>query len=876
MAPWRKLVFSALGICLGVSASVFGAAPQLTFEADVRPILKTHCFHCHGEGEKLKGDIDVRLRHFMVAAKTDDGPVLTPGKPNASALVKLIKSGEMPKGEKKLSDKDIATIEAWVRAGAPTLGPEPKELKKGFQITEVERRFWAFQPIARPPVPRAKNSERARTPIDSFLLAKLREQKLDFAPEADRVTLIRRVYFDLLGVPPTPEAVDEFMRDEAPDAYERLVDRALESPAYGERWGRHWLDAAGYADSNGFAEADSNRPHAWRYRDYVIRSLNADKPWNEFIVEQLAGDELAGATRDNAAAKAVDPRARELLAATGFLQMAPDGTGDDAGDQKLARNQTIAETVKIVSTSLLGLSVGCAQCHDHRYDPISQVDYYRLRAVFDPALDWNDWRPPSQRLVSLYAPEDRAKAEGIEAEARKVDEEANKLRGELLEKVFEKELAKLPDDIRETVKVARNTARDKRTPEQVALLKKNPSADVQGALDLYDPEANKKVTAKLEEAGKVRATKPKEPFVFAITERVGKTPESVLFNRGDHEQPRQKVEPGDLEILQTRAQLSFEKPPGLETSGRRLAYAKWLASDAHPLTARVLVNRFWLNYFGRGLVNSPGDFGKQGELPSHPELLDWLASEFVAGGWKLKLLHRLMMTSTAYRQSSRNDASLRVDPDNRLYGRMKLRRIDAETLRDSVLAVSGKINGQQFGPPLPIARDDAGRVLTGEQKTNGNGDPVLVEPIGERAFRRTVYSEVKRSLPLTTLEVFDEPVMSPNCVQRETSTAAPQALLMLNDTFIAQQAQFFAERLMAENPGDLRAQLARAWKLAYNVPPTDKEITSSLLYLAEQTERIRPRVVPPAKDKPARDPQILALSSLCQALLSANRFLYVE
>jgi hypothetical protein len=415
-------------------------------------------------------------------------------------------------------------------------------------------------------------------------------------------------------------------------------------------------------------------------------------------------------------------------------------------------------------------------------------------------------------------------------------------------------------------------------------LKKHPSADVQGALDLYDPEANKKVTEKQGEAGKLRGTKPKEPFVFATTERAGKVPETFLFNRGDHEQPKQKIEPGELEILQmtaARAGLQFAKTNGTGSSGRRLAYAKYLTSGEHPLTARVLVNRFWLNHFGRGLVNSPGDFGAQGERPTHPELLDFLASEFVANGWKLKPLHRLMMTSTAYRQSSRNEASLRNDPDNRLYGRMKLRRIDAETLRDSMLAVSGKLNAERFGPAMPVATDGVGRVLTGEQKNNGAGDPVIVEPIGEKAFRRSVYGEVRRTKPLTALEIFDEPVMTPNCTMRETSTVAPQALLMLNDVFVAQQSQHFAERLMREQPGDLRAQIGRAWKLAYNAAPTEKETTASLLYLAEQTERIRARVATfpkneKDKDKPPPDAQKLALASLCQALMSANRFLYVE
>jgi hypothetical protein len=894
--------YFAFGVlCMIPASSTSFAAAGLSFEKDVRPILKAHCFDCHGEGEKLNGGVDLRLRRFMAQTRTDDGPVLVPGHPDSSLMLTLVRKGEMPKNEKKLSEKEIATIENWILAGAPTLGTEPAELPKGFHITEEDRRFWTFQPIRRPAVPKWSSADRVRTSIDVFVLQKLREQNLDFAPEADKRTLIRRVYFDLLGLPPTPEAVDEFLADDSPDAYDRLVDRVLESPSYGERWGRHWLDVAGYADSNGYAEADSLRPQAWRYRDYVIRSCNDDKPWNQFIVEQLAGDELAGVTQENAVAKAADSRVQELLTATGFLRMAPDGTGDEVADQNLARNQVMAETVKIVSSAFLGLTVGCAQCHDHRYDPISQADYYRMRAIFEPALDWKNWRNPSQRLISLYTAEDRKKADEIEAEAKKIDEAANQMRKDFLEKVFEKELAKLPDDIRETVKEARNTPRNKRTPEQTALLKEHPSADVQGALDLYDPEANKKVQAKQEEAGKLRATKPPEPFIAALTESKGKIPDTFLFNRGDHEQPKQNLDPGELEILrpalaaskyvEDASALFAKKEPGLASSGRRLAYARWLTSGKHPLVARVLVNRFWMEHFGRGLVNSPGDFGQQGERPTHPELLDWLASEFMADGWKLKPLHKLIMTSTVYRQAAQNEASLRADPDNRYYGRMKLNRFEAETLRDAILAVSGKLNDEQFGPPVPIAQDDAGRVVAGNQKTNGGGDPTIVESIGERAFRRSVYVEVRRSLPLTVLESFDAPIMSPNCELRNVSTVAPQALTMLNDTFVAAQSEEFARRLRVEYPGDLRSQIRQAWRLTYGASPTEQEIIKSLAYLAEQTEQIRAHLAimtPPkpeksktgkAAEKPVSDPrdaQNLALGSLCQALLCANRFLYVD
>jgi hypothetical protein len=862
-------------------ASAVLAPAEPIFEEHVRPILKANCFHCHGEGGEMKGKLDLRLRRLMVEPAAREA-VLVPGEPDKSRLIAVLREGEMPKGEKKLSPEQIELIERWVAAGAPTQSAEPAEAPEGFFITRQEREFWSFQPIKRPEVPQVGGSS-VRSAIDQFILAKLQEQGLTFAPEADKPTLIRRAYLDLLGLPPAPEEVDEFVADHSPDAYERLVDRLLDSPHYGERWARHWLDVAGYADSNGFAEADSVRPHAWRYRDYVIRAHNEDKPWSEFIQEQLAGDELAGVTEENAVEKARDSRVRELLEATGFLRAAPDGTADEIPDQKLARNSTVAETIKIVSSSLLGMTVGCAQCHDHRYEPIAQVDYYRFRALFEPAFDTKNWRNPNQTLVSLYTAEDRKKAEEIESEAKKIDEEANRMRKEFLEQVFEKEIAKLPEEVREVAREARNTQRSKRTPEQVALLKTYPSADVQGALDLYDPALNKKVQEKQGEAGKVRGTKPAEPFVFCVTERAGKVPETFVFHRGDHEQPKEKVAAEEIEIL--RSALARWQTNGasfgstnLASSGRRLAYARWLTSGQHPLVARVLVNRFWLNHFGRGLVSTPADFGMQGERPSHPELLDWLASEFMRGGWRLKSFHRMVMNSTVYRQSSQNDEAARLDPENRLLGRMKLQRFDSETLRDAILAVSGGLNREQFGPGVPIAGDEAGRVVTGIQKTNGNGDPVLVEPIGERAFRRSIYVQTRRSMPLTILDSFDAPVMTPNCELRNSSTVAPQALTMLNDSFVAEQATLFARRVQTEFAGDAAGQLRRAWRLAYGTAPQPEAVTSGLVFLAEQAEQIRTRseeLTAKKKTVPS-DPQTLALASYCQALLSANPFLYRE
>jgi len=381
----------------------------LSFEKDVRPILKRNCFQCHGEGEKLKGGLDLRLRRFMVKPNEDGDVAVVPGDPEKSELVRLVKEGEMPKKAAPLPEKDVAVLTRWVQEGAKTLRPEPETVPKVW-FTEEERAWWAFQPMKHPQAPTVKAKGLVRTPIDAFLLAKLEAQGLSFSPEADKRTLVRRVAVDLTGLPPTPEEIDTFLADTAPDAYERMVERYMASPHYGERWGRHWLDVAGYADSDGYSDVDPVRLWAWKYRDYVIRAMNADKPFDEFIREQVAGDEMIHQPLD-----VTNPAEVDRLTATGFLRMVPDGTGA-AGDQTVTRNAVVAETIKVVSSSLLGITVGCAQCHDHRLDPVPQTDYYRMRAIFEPALDPAHWRAPGARLVSLMTPQARAPAGASSAE----------------------------------------------------------------------------------------------------------------------------------------------------------------------------------------------------------------------------------------------------------------------------------------------------------------------------------------------------------------------------------------------------------------------------------------------------------------------------
>lgn len=842
------------------------AEPVLTFEKDVRPIVKAHCTHCHGEEEKPEGGVDLRLRRFM-------DEIIVPGQPEKSKLVEVIRSGEMPEKGKPLTETQLGVIEKWIAQGAKTAKPEPLALAPGAVILDEDRQYWAFQPVKRPTVPKAANT---RTAVDAFVSAKMADQGLSMAPEADRRTLIRRVTLDLTGLLPTPEEVDSFVRDTSPMAYEQCVERLLASKTYGERWARHWLDVTGYADSNGYTEADSVRLHAWRFRDYVIRSLNEDKPWDQFIQEQLAGDELAGATQGDYQQAVLDPKRTDQLIATAFLRMAPDGTGDAVDDAKLAKNNVIAEQIKIFGSSLMGLTLSCAQCHDHRYDPITQADYYRLRAIFDPAYHWENWRSPNSRLYSLYSPEERAKAAEIEAKAKEIEVEARAMSKRFLDEIFEVEIKKVPQAEQAAFRVARDTPVAKQTPEQKALIKKYPSALATYSLDLYDPKKQEIVNAKMAEATKLRATKPAEGFVMALTEVKGQVPVSKLFNRGDHDQPKTEVKPGELNILASPMIEPFKPVPvSSGSSGRRLAYAQWLTSGKHPLTARVLVNRFWMHHMGRGLVNTPGDFGRQGELPSHPELLDYLADEFVKGGWKLKPLHRLIVLSAAYRQSSVNDASLRADPENRFYARFKLRRLDAETLRDSMLAMTGSLVQTSYGPPSGIGRDPQGRVITGIDK--GTITLNKVDPAGEADFRRSIYIQVRRSKPVTVLDTFDAPVMQPNCEMRAQTTVAPQSLLLMNDTFVLESSRRLADLVEKEAPKDRAKQLQRLWSLLYGQTPSEADIAQCLAYLDEQTKALtqyhhdiqHPKGVVP-------NPPQEAMASLCQVLCSSNRFLYIE
>ena len=836
------------------------------FEEHIRPILKAHCFDCHGATDELEGALDLRLVRLMQAGG-DSGPALLPGDAAGSLLLERVRSGEMPPGEATVSAEELDVLARWIAAGAPTKRPEPESLGPGLGITPEERAFWAFQPIVRPEVTAA--GDPAMSPIDQLLLA---EPSLD-APRtaatlptpADRRTLVQRAHLTLTGLPANYQDIQRWEADPRDDWLAHLTNELQASPHYGERWARHWLDVAGYADSEGATTADALRPWAWKYRDYVIRSFNDDVPFDRFIAEQLAGDELAGPRQGDWTAEQI-----RLLTATGFLRMAADGTGS-GGDTPEGRNQTIADTVRIVGTSFLGLSVHCAQCHDHRYDPFLHTDYTALRAVFEPALDWQAWKPPAARLVSLQTEAERAKAAEIEAEAEQVLAERAEKEQAFIAQAVKMELAKFEEPLREQLRAARDAPADQRTDEQKQLLDANPSVNVTpGVLYQYLPKAAEELKGFDAKVAEIRATKPAEVFVRALVEPAGHAPDARLFHRGDHAQPKQVVEPRPpLVAMPEGAPLTFASDDSsLPTTGRRLALARWLASADNPLTARVLVNRVWMHHFGTGLVSTPADFGTLGARPSHPALLDWLAAEFVEHGWSLKHLHRVIMQSAAWQQPRVGDTRLGL-PN-------ALIRLEAEAIRDRMLAVSGRLDATLHGAPLPVKEDETGQVV-----------------VDSDLPRRSLYIQQRRSQPVGLLQAFDAPVMETNCEARSVSTVATQSLILLNGSFMLEQAAAVADRATAlaplinvaavpgidafagpRGPDDVQpASVVAAWRLVYARDPTPAELQEVALFAEKQLATLQ-RV--DGKVPEGRSPQQQLLVNLCQVLLGSSEFLSIE
>jgi hypothetical protein len=688
------------------------------------------------------------------------------------------------------------------------------------EVTARDKEHWAFQKLRRPVVPVLKQADRSQTAIDAFLLSQLESKGLGFSPPADRSTLLRRAFLDLHGLPPNPAELAAFLADRSPNAFARQVDRLLASPRFGERWGRHWLDVVGYADTVGF-DSDANgifvSEGKWKYRDYVIHAFNADKPFDRFLLEQLAGDELV----DWRHAPRFTEEIREDLIATGYLRTARDQTHEPESNIPLNYYGVLHDTVEVVGNSLFALTVNCARCHSHKFDPIPQRDYYRLMALFTPAYNPEHWKP-----VFPWKPEirDRALPDASATELAEID--------------------------RFNADVDRDVARMRSR--------------------MGTPGCNPQVKAKLNRLMAARSAQRRRVDRIQAIYDVGPAPVTHLLKRGQFETPGAVVQPGYLSVLcDSRDEALVHEPASASPdSGRRLAFARWITrpnSRAAALLTRVYVNRVWQHLFGEGLVRTPENFGVQGETPTHPELLEWLSAEFQGpAGWQTKPLIRALMLSAAYQQASQSvprasQNSATVDPENRLLWRMRTKRLEAEAIRDCVLAVGGRLDSTMGGRPiLLIARPD-GLVAVDASKLRRPSD----------ANRRSVYLLSRRAYNLSLLSVFDRPAFAVNCPKRDASVIPLQSLTMLNDEFIAEEAEHLAARAAAASGTPGRAVEA-AFAFALSREPTTREAMQCSDFLTRQNLAFQHAGVS------AKVGEQRALAQLCRTLLNTSEFLYSE
>jgi hypothetical protein len=740
------------------------------------------------------------------------------------------------------------------------------------QVTDDDRQFWSFRKAVRPEVPRAAKPARLRTPVDSFVLEKLAAQGLSFAPDADRHTLIRRASLDLTGLPPSPEQIEAFSDDMSPIAYERLVDRLLASPHFGERWGRHWLDVAGYVDTVGFdVDADNiiTSEGKWRYRDYVIGAFNEDKTYDRFITEQLAGDELA----DWRSAPILTPELRRLLIATGFLRTAQDFTHEDVGNIPQNHYAVLHDTLEIVGSSLLGLTLQCARCHDHKFDPIPQDDYYKVMAIFTPAYNPRTWKivwPYDPKLEDRGLPDVapselaaiRRHNEVVSRRVAEGNESLERLRRRYRAALLRMKLAALPEPIRADTRTAVETKAEKRNEVQKYLAGKFADALKVTADELsaaLEPEDKVAAAAIVREVAAWDSMRRGYGKLQALVD-VGPPPPTFRLVRGNHETPGQEVQPGFLSVLCEPAapQSIPDDPPFAGTSGRRLALARWLTTadtSAASLVARVLVNRVWQHLLGDGIVASPENLGNGGEPPTHPELLDWLSVEFMRGGWRIKPLIRLIVMSSVYRQASTSTGAVATDPDNHLLGRMRLKRLEAEAVRDALLAVSGRLDQTMNGPPVML-------------QAKLDGTVVIAERALAEQNRRSVYLLARRAFHLSLSSAFDQPVVATNCSRRDRSAVPLQSLAMLNGAFVLEQAEHLGRRAERTAGTGLSERLGAAFVAALGRRPSADEANWCLESARAQASIYAARGLPQA------DAKRHALVHVCHVLLNSSEFLY--
>ncbi|HZP83295.1 MAG TPA: PSD1 and planctomycete cytochrome C domain-containing protein [Chthonomonadaceae bacterium] len=815
--------FAALCAVAGLAADEKAAKPDAItpqqvefFEAKVRPVLFHNCFGCHGAKQQMGG---LRLDSLTALLKGGNrGPALVPGDVQKSLLVQAVHYDtalKMPPTG-KLKAEEIAALTEWIKMGAPWPGAKvSEEAKKAAQngdyvITEEQRRFWSFRPIRKPPLPKVKNAAWVKSPIDRFILAKLEPKKLTPAKPADRRTLIRRVTFDLIGLPPTPEEVDAFLADKSPNAFAKVVDRLLASPRYGERWGRHWLDVARYADTKGYVFTEDAVYHnAYTYRDYVIRAFNQDLPYNQFILQQLAADRLPLGED------------RRSLAALGFLTVGRRFLNDPV----LINDDRIDVTTR----GLMGLTVACARCHNHKFDPIPTKDYYSLYGVFASSIEPNP--PPAISPKAISEPYEAYNAKKRDAEGRfreTVQAQVRRLRG-----IVEKNPEGLPKEIKDTLQAFREGT----DPDEKQLKKLEPQ---------FEAEAQAQLKTLRETLEALKKNVPPTPE-FAMALQDAPTPvEPHVFIRGNAQNQGDAVPRRFLAILS-----GPERKPFTQGSGR-LELAQAIASRDNPLTARVLVNRVWLYHFGEGLVRTPSDFGTRGEPPTHSELLDWLAATFMEQGWSIKKLHRLILLSSAYQQSSDSTPRARLlDSENRLLSHQNRQRLDLEALRDSLLAVSGQLDLKMGGPSVELTT-------------------------APYATRRTVYGFIDRQNLQGLYRTFDFASPDTTSAQRHHTTVPQQALFMMNSPFVVEQAQHLARRPDIQALPDEAARIRAVYRLLFGRVPTKEETALGLAFLRSAGPQTATLTVAQDKTKAGGKAPLTAWDKYLQTLLMTNEFSFVD
>jgi hypothetical protein len=870
MYAMRKPI-SPIILGLAVAASLLNlpaADKPVSFAKDIQPVLESSCLKCHGSAVQLS-KLDLRTRDTALKGG-EKGPAIVPGKADDSRLYRLVSGLEKPSMpmDGKLTAEQISAIKDWINQGAAWETTAAAKQDSSAQLTALEdmpippeaRKYWAFQKPVRYPVPAV--SEDLRNPVDRFLEKVRREKGLTPAPRADRITLLRRAYMDLIGLPPTPAETAEFLADNSPRAWETLIDKLLASPHYGERWGRHWLDVARYADSNGF-EHDFDRPNAWRYRDYVIRAFNKDLPYNVFLAEQIAGDELDWVTDDS-------------LIATGFLRSYAK-VGHREKDNPEFRYEYLDDMIGTIGRGVLGLTVNCARCHNHKFDPISQMDYYKMQASLFGYVE-TDFPLTSKEQAEAY----EKKVAEVDGKIKPLKREVKEIEEPYRLKLAAEKYKKYPANVQRAIAIPE----EKRTPGETLLANQVirtttvSSEEIDRIMTPQDLARKKALNQQVKSIDKQR---PKPiPMAAGVTDgdyrftpdgpgdepAPGKgkkhetvegtflhrgpgryqVPPSYFLIRGDIESKGSLMKPGFVSVVTYGNPPVEDPPPDGHTSGRRRALAEWLGSPDNPLTARVIVNRIWSHHFERGIVSTLDNFGKMGDKPTNSELLDWLAVEFMNRGWSIKQMHRLLMTSEAYQMSSKyNDAGdMEKDPENDYLWRFRIQRLDAEIVRDVMMSASGALDLKMGGPPifphLPEETLDSMKYGIWEREEDG-----------PKVWRRSVYVYRKRGLPFPMFEVFDLPDQNTSCGRRNVSTVPTQALTLLNDEFVLKQSKLFADRVAEAAPNDPAKQVDLAYRIALTRPPNEREMTAAMEFLKKR-----------------------ALADFTHVLLNLNEFLYVR